>query len=142
MHLFTRLTSAACALALSFGLVATTAAPARASDDAAKLLFGAAALAIIAGAVHAESKHRSVPQTHYQPPQHVRPKPQRQHRPVVLPARCEIALRSSGHVRHGYRERCLRRAGLSHLPSQCVVGEWKGAVYGARCLGRHGYVRG
>jgi hypothetical protein len=36
----------------------------------------------------------------------------------------------------------LNRAGLTHLPSQCVVGHWKGAIYGARCLSRQGYVRG
>jgi len=141
MTLLTRITSAAMALALAIGVVATSAAPARASDDAAKLLFGAAALAIIAGAVHAETRHRAAPQPQYHQP-HPRAQPKRHNRAIVLPGRCEVALQSAGKTRHGYRERCLRRAGVTHLPSQCVVGHWKGAVYGARCLDRHGYVRG
>jgi len=132
MTLPTRLTSAIAALALALGLFATSAAPARASDDAAKLLFGAAALAIIAGAVHAESDRRK----------HYDPRPKRGHRAAVLPQRCQITVRTNGNLRNGYRGRCLNRAGLRGLPQRCVVGEWNGAVYGARCLRRSGYITG
>lgn len=132
MTLPTRLTSVFAAFALAMGLFATTAAPARASDDAAKLLFGAAALAIIAGAVHAERDGR----------RHYDPRPKRTHRATVLPHRCQITVRANGHLRNAYQGRCLHRAGLRGLPQRCVVGEWKGAVYGARCLRRSGYITG
>ena len=130
MTLMTRVTSAMTALALALGLFASSAAPARASDDAAKLIFGAAALAIIAGAVHAESKKR-----------HAAPR-KRHYRATVLPQRCKITVQANHKTRRAYRGRCLNHAGLRGLPQACVVGQWKGAVYAARCLRRHGYVRG
>jgi len=132
MTLPTRLTSALAAIALALGLFATSAAPARASDDAAKLLFGAATLAIIAGAVHAERDNR----------RHYDPRPHRTHRAVVLPHSCAFTVRVQGKRHHAYGGRCLHRAGLRGLPNRCVVGEWRGAVYGARCLRRNGYVVG
>lgn len=132
MTLPPRLTSALAVVALAFGLVATSTAPARASDDAAKLLFGAAALAIIAGAVHAERDNR----------RHYDPRPKRDHRAYILPQRCEITVRMQGRRHHAYSGRCLHQAGLRGLPNRCVVGEWHGAVYGARCLGRNGYIAG
>ena len=132
MTLPTRLTSALAAIALAMGLFASSAAPARASEDAAKLLFGAAALAIIAGAVHAERNNRK----------RYDPRPHRPHRAVVLPQRCEITVRAQGERHHAYSGHCLHRAGLRGLPDRCIVGEWRGAVYGARCLRRNGYVAG
>lgn len=136
MTLMTRLTSMTAALALAVGLFASSAAPARASDDMAKLLFGATALAIIAGAVHADNKRRVAPRHHYDP------QPRRHYRAAVLPHNCKITVQAGHRTQQAYRGRCLQRAGLHNLPGQCVVGQWKGAVYGARCLGQFGYVRG
>ena len=129
MTLTTRITSAVTALALAFGLFATSAAPVRASDTAAKIIFGAAAIAIIAGAVNAQNKRQAVPQKRY-------------YRAAVLPQHCKLTVRSNHKTRQAYRGRCLQRAGLRGLPQRCIVGEWRGAVFGARCLRRNGYVQG
>ncbi len=118
-----KFTTALSALALALAGMTAAAAPARANDDVAKLLFGAATLFIIGKAIsdaNAQQNRPPVAQGHGRPyspgygqgGQH-RP------RPAVLPARCEIRI---GRGQSYYGERCLQREGYNgRLPQQCAT---------------------
>ncbi len=112
----------AVAVALA-GLAAST-APARASDDLVRFLLGAAALAVIVGAV--DDRHRA---------RHLG------HR--VLPDSCKETARVRGRSIDIYHARCLRRAGYHSLPQHCHVDlrthHGRRAGYVAHCLHQAGY---
>jgi hypothetical protein len=134
-------TLAAAALALA-GITAT-AAPARAQgDEFARILFGAAVLAIIGSAIANANQPRPVPPApvwNPRPPVH----PPVVHPPVVkpwLPAHCEM--RVGGRAYFG--EVCLTRAGFTHrLPQSCARQVqtnrgWR-IAYDAQCLRQAGW---
>ncbi len=105
------------------GLAAST-APARANDDVVRFLLGAAALAVIVGAV--DDRHRA---------RHLGNR--------VLPDSCRETARVRGRSIDIYNARCLRRAGYRSLPQQCHVDlrthHGRRAGYVAHCLQQAGY---
>mgnify|MGYP005844907845 CR=1 FL=1 len=147
-----RFTAAVAAAAIALAGLTATAAPARAqNNDAAKILFGITALAIIGAAIaNANQPPPAAQPVHpVRPPQHghvQRPphpvQPHRPHRPaptVYLPARCEIRTGQGSF----YGARCLERSGYQGpLPQACARDirtdrGWRIAYDGA-CLTGHG----
>ncbi|SIO48384.1 hypothetical protein SAMN05444722_2530 [Rhodovulum sp. ES.010] len=127
-------------IALIAGALALTpvgAAPARADDDLAKALLGAAALFVIVKEIEDNRKDRKKAQRverfggrHA----HRRPAPR------VIPARCIRRVETPNGWGRVAVERCLNRAGVRGLPRRCEIalrGPRDG--YGLRCLARAGY---
>jgi hypothetical protein len=125
-----RFTAAVAAAAIALAGLTATAVPARAqNNDAAKILFGLTALAIIGAAI--ANANQPPPAAH---PVH----PVRPHRPappVHLPAHCEIRTGQGSF----YGARCLLRAGYEGpLPQACARDirterGWR-VVYDGACL--------
>lgn len=106
--------------------LASSATPARSADtdDLIRFLLGAAAVAVIIGAI--DDRHR---------PRYLGR--------WVLPASCKETARLRGRDVPVYNARCLRNAGYSGLPQRCYVNlrtNWghRGS-YVARCLYNAGY---
>lgn len=78
-----KLTTALGAIAIACGAMAASAQPARANNDAAKVLAGIAAIAIIGTALNSQS-HASPRPVHANPPRPVKPQPG-WHQPVQPP---------------------------------------------------------
>ena len=147
-------------LAAAIAVTGMTAAPARADNDAAKVIAGVAALAII-GAVIAEerkdrrrkaaarnhvSKHQYNHGKRYQDGGH-RYRYQKRSKRHALPVRC----RRDGFTRrgevYGYGRRCLLNnySQFNALPHDCAVrargyNGGQRVIYSGRCLRKHGYV--
>lgn len=126
-------------------------AQALSEDDLAKLIFGAATIAIIAKVIddqndRKKAKRSHPPQTAHNPKPHKPPVINPHRRNLVLPAHCkrEFITPRGNNVR-GFRQRCLERANYStrHLPRDCRFSvntrRGIGTVYGARCLRQSGY---
>jgi hypothetical protein len=113
-----RFTAAVAAAAIALAGMTATAVPARAqNNDAAKILFGLTALAIIGAAI--ANANQPPPAAH--PVHPVRPP---QHGHVQRPP----------HPVHPHRP-----APAVHLPAHCEIRTGQGSFYGARCLLRAGY---
>ena len=130
-------------LASSIAITSLTAAPARADNDAAKVIAGVAALAIIGAAV-ADSRsnrnatvYRAQPQRYYPPRTVYRPAPVT--RAAVIP-HYRAALHSYRPVhQRGYQKHAAPRSRVA-LPNACLVkANGQRSVYSAHCLRRHGY---
>ncbi|MCC6001837.1 MAG: hypothetical protein JJU19_13390 [Pararhodobacter sp.] len=110
--------------AVALAGLAVTTTPARAHDDVVRFLLGAAAIAVIIGAV--DDRHRA---------RHVG------HR--VLPDSCMETARVRGRNIAIYNARCLHRAGYHRLPRHCSVdlrtNRGHRAGYAADCLHQAGY---
>lgn len=119
-----RMAALLAAAALALAAVAGTAAPARASDDLVRFLFGATALAILVRAV--DDHHR---------PAH--------HGGQILPASCQESVWLHGRHIDLFNSACLQRAGYRHLPLRCEAqvrtahGPRRG--YEADCMRAAGY---
>lgn len=110
--------------AVALAGLAVTTAPARAHDDVVRFLLGAAAIAVIIGAV--DDRHRA---------RHVG------HR--VLPESCMESARVRGRNISIYNARCLHHAGYHRLPQHCSVNlrthHGHRAGYVADCMHQAGY---
>ncbi len=131
------------ASAVALGLIAASAVPARAETDGqdiGRILFGLAAIALIAKAL---DKKDDKPK----PPVVVVP-PKPPHPPIVIgpnrvPAACAIEVTGLGRDRIGYTESCLQSYGFRNLPQNCAVAA---RIYGRpdrlfpkSCLEKAGY---
>ena len=139
-------------LAGSLALTTLSAAPAQAgSDDAAKVLFGIAALTILGAAIADSNKASAAPVPVHRAPPVAHPvhpyKPN--HAPQVikrrLPAQCQHTVRVNGKTRNVYGKDCLQRQGphFVRLPQSCertfqVYGRPR-QVYMVNCLRDHGW---
>lgn len=111
--------------AVALAGVTATATPARSDvDDLIRFLFGAAAVAVIIGAI--DDRHR---------PRYISR--------WVLPDSCMETARVRGRNVAVYNARCLQRAGYSGLPRNCHIDlrvqRGHRASYVAQCLYRAGY---
>lgn len=110
--------------AVAIAGLAATSVPARANDDVLRFLLGAAALAVIIGAV--DDRHRA-----------------RHLGPQVLPESCMETARVRGRSIRIYHARCLYRAGYRSLPRHCSVdlrtSRGRRPGYVADCLHQTGY---
>ncbi|MCZ0813450.1 MAG: hypothetical protein ACQEVT_13880 [Pseudomonadota bacterium] len=127
-------------LASAIAITGMTAAPARADNDAAKIIVGAAALALIGAAVAdaRQSGNHSVyrNQRSYAPKRVYRPAPV--NRAAIIPHR---RVQSPYHqARHqGYQQRSASGSRVA-LPNACLMrANGQRSVYNAHCLRRHGY---
>lgn len=129
----------AAVLAAAVAVTGMTAAPARADNDAAKVIAGVAALAVL-GAAMSDARHRDRPKVIYRsPPAYGHNKhytKQRHHK-----ARDRYERRDNRWNRHNNRGGVVPHArGRVALPHACIVRNTGGrAVYSARCLERYGY---
>lgn len=137
---FRRLASLAVAAAIALAGVTAGAAPARADDDLARFLAGAAGLVALYAILDNNRRTAAAP------PQRGSGWQQQHRRPVVLPARCAVEVRTRGQGRQTfYGERCLREAGIStrSLPNRCEVTlrarQGQRTAYSEACLLRAGY---
>lgn len=144
--------------ALAVAVAALVPQPVRAGDDLARILAGAAGIAILYGILQSDRRdraHAAPPVQPLHPPHHQLPP---QHRPAVLPARCAVTSGGQGweqgrgqgwgRDRGGdtlYLAPCLAREGvdLRQLPQRCAV-ELRGpgrarSAYSANCLARAGW---
>lgn len=154
-------------LALSLAFTGFAAVPARADNDAAKLLAGIATVFIIGKAIQ-NKKDRDARATsnannytyndrwnnnqgknYYEQPRRDQRRDKwkdqrRNHRAKILPSRCLDRTWARGKWFHYYGARCLQRFGKARsYPSECrrevrTDRGWRN-VYGAHCLGRQGY---
>ncbi|HKL45554.1 MAG TPA: hypothetical protein VJ906_04870 [Roseovarius sp.] len=130
-------------LASAMAITGMTTAPARAGNDTAKIIAGAAALAIIGAAVADSRSNRNVTVYRTQPQRYQRPRTVYRHAPVgraaVIPHRRFNA--PQHHVRHkGYQQPRSTSRNRVALPNACLVrGGGQRSVYNAHCLRRHGY---
>jgi len=132
-------------LAASLAVTGFTAAPARADNDAAKIIAGVAALAIIGAAVadSRKSSHAPAYGHGYAKPQHKGYKPHvsqnRYNHAGVIPLRNAHQPQRHGYSGHGHG----KRHGAGNrvvLPQACLIRDgYDRAVYSARCLRRMGY---
>lgn len=134
-------------LAAAVAVTGLTAAPARADNDAAKVIAGVAALAIIGAAVAEANKSKRPKVIHTAPPAYGHQKHQARHKGYKAQKR---------HKAHKWHDRSNRRVGghrgqrqggvSAHraqnrvaLPNACLISNNGGrAVYSARCLERRG----
>lgn len=135
------------ALAMALAGMTAIPAPARADDELARLLAGAAGIVILYSLLDRAQRDRPVTShpvphcTGYCPPPHiVRPPVPR------LPAHCAIQITDRQHGRNVYYgRRCLRQAGVDirHLPPRCEAElrtrNVRRTLYRADCLGRAGF---
>lgn len=160
----THRTFIAAILSAAIALTGLTAAPARAdSEDIAKWIAGAAALAIIGSAIanrDDDKRRRAVTRNRayerdfdyddYYDDDHDRyhRKHARKHKGLhrnhrFLPARCHVREHSRYGRLNGFDRRCLHRhySHFNALPHQCAVrpGTRSRVIYSDRCLYRHGY---
>ena len=135
-------------LAASLAVTSFTAAPARADNDAAKIIAGVAALAIIGAAV-ADARHNDRPKAIHPKAHgygHAKPHHKTQ-QPYVAQNRYThsgvIPLRNAHQPqRHGYHGHGKRHGADNRvvLPQACLIRDgYDRAVYSARCLKRMGY---
>ncbi|EDM72713.1 hypothetical protein RAZWK3B_00795 [Roseobacter sp. AzwK-3b] len=130
-------------LAASLAVTSFTAAPARADNDAAKIIAGVAALAIIGAAV-ADSRNNDRGKVYgygHAKPHHKGYKPHvaqnRYNHAGVIPFRNAHQPQRHGYYGHGKHQRAGNRV---VLPQACLIRDGGGrAVYSARCLKRMGY---
>ncbi|HKL05514.1 MAG TPA: hypothetical protein VJ929_06860 [Roseovarius sp.] len=137
----------AAVLAAAVAVTGLTAAPARADNDAAKVIAGVAALAIIGAAV-ADANKSKRPKVIYQaPPAYGHQKHQARHKGYKAHKRHKAQSRHQRHNRHVQTHRGYWQGGaVSHraqkrvaLPNACLIANNGGrAVYSARCLERRG----
>lgn len=144
------------ALIVAAALVITglTAAPARAdNEDVAKIIAGAAALAILGAAISDRRKDLALTRHRYHGHDRFA---YRRH----LPNTCHVRLRTANGLLRGFGRRCLRHnyPGFRSLPRACAFRTYSGqrhhghirgdhhghgqrgrVVYDGRCLYRHGY---
>jgi hypothetical protein len=144
-------------LAASLAITSFSAAPARADNDAAKIIAGVAALAIIGAAV-ADARQNDRGKVIYPQAQgygHAKPY-HKGYKPHVSQNRYNhagvIPLRNAHQPqRHGYQRQGYQGHGYGHgkrhgaanrvvLPQACLIRDGGGhAVYSARCLERWGH---
>lgn len=135
-------------LAASLAVTSFTAAPARADNDAAKIIAGVAALALIGAAV-ADARQNDRPKAIYPNAQgygHVKPH-RKGYQPYVAQNRYThsgvIPLRNAHQPqRQGYGGYGKRHGADNRvvLPQACLIRDGRDrAVYSARCLQRMGY---
>lgn len=137
----------AAVLAAAVAVTGLTAAPARADNDAAKIIAGVAALAIIGAAV-ADANKSQRPKVIYQTPSaYGHHKHQARHKGYKTHKRYGAHKRHDRHNRHVDAHRGHRQGGvIPHraptrvaLPNACLIANNGGrAVYSARCLERRG----
>ena len=130
-------------------------APARAdANDAAKIIAGIAALALIAKAIDDRNDrkaarqqhytHRPQPQHHHQPGLKPRPLPHQAARPG-LPDHCLFTANTAHGPARVFGARCLQRnyVQANTLPQACAQQAWTDRgqrwVYNAACLRNQGY---
>ncbi len=134
-------------LAASLVISGFSAAPARAGDDVAKFIAGAALLGILGAAIndakqdrrdrHKQTTHRPYKQHHPKP---IPPRVAR----YDLPAKCVRNFHGHG-PRSILSRGCLKRnyTQVQNLPRSCRISYWNGdrqrKGYGTRCLHKHGY---
>lgn len=129
----------ATALALS-GMVAQPAeARSKHSNDALKLILGAAAVGLLLNQMNKNSAQASTPLTGPWP----NPKPLPVSLPTV-PGECVMDLTVNGRLREVVSARCMREFGAAaRLPEECAFDIRTSAgtrsVYGPQCLRENGY---
>lgn len=135
--MFKSLSALALAGVIAVTSLATSAAPARADDDAfVKFLFGAAALAIIANELNDHDRDVVVVKPH---------KYKKVYRSKRLPSSCRVTLeRPNGKRVKIYTRACLNRKGYTPVgaPKCRRSAYWNGrnhVFFTAACLRRHGF---
>ncbi|GAA0296696.1 hypothetical protein [Rhodovulum strictum] len=127
-------------LAASIALTPVAAAPARAADDLAKILLGAAAVYVIVDKLESNRRSANRVETNqaagwYGPRGHDR------HR--VIPASCVRSVDTRRGSERIVTERCLRNEGIRRLPDRCEISVRgpRGSVdaYRLSCLQNAGY---
>lgn len=134
--MFKSVTTLALAGVIAVTTFAGSAAPARAdNDDLARFLFGAAALAIIAGAVNDHHNDNVVVVKPHKPQKHAK----------YLPASCRTTVqRSNGKRFNIYTQRCLQKKGYMPIgaPDCRRTAVWNGkkhVYFPASCLRQKGF---
>lgn len=137
----------AAVLATAVAVTGLTAAPARADNDAAKVIAGVAALAIIGAAVADANKSKRPKVIYPTPPAYGHHKQRARHKSYKARKRHKAHKRHDRYSRHvepyrGHRQRGViphRAQSRVALPNACLIANNGGrAVYSARCLERRG----
>lgn len=136
----------AAVLAAAIAVTGLTAAPARADNDAAKVIAGVAALAVL-GAVVADARKSDRPKVIYTAPRsyghtghYTRHKHRGHHRVNRFHRQNDGYYHAKRHNRHGGVIPQRARGKRIALPHACIVRNTGGrAVYSARCLERRGF---
>ena len=152
-------------LSAAVAVAGLSATPARAADDdVAKVVVGAAALAILGAAIiSARDKDKDDHVTtnrntynsygngyndQWSKPKHKQKKKHSSNQPVKrpsLPEVCRIYRDTNNGKRYGYNGRCLKRnySAFDHLPKHCAkkVEGYRGKIWRENCLSQHGFKR-
>jgi hypothetical protein len=147
-------------LSTAIAITGLSAAPARAGNDAAKLLAGLAALALIGAAIQSNKRNQYVVSRNpaYTPPPTYKTRPPHAAHPTYstkptppkisrldLPGQCLRGKSVNGRQRALFGSRCLKTSYAFNgtLPYACRLGYWDGSRnrvgYEPRCLRENGY---
>ncbi|MFT4784068.1 MAG: hypothetical protein ACI9IV_001811 [Paracoccaceae bacterium] len=145
--MFKMFTASALCAALALTSTTSTAQAQSSQDDLARLLFGVAALAIIAKSIDSKKdSNRSYRQAPVVTPRHYNNRDTRQNtrkNTSSVPASCERNVRTDRGTRTVFSVPCLNRAGVqARLPQKCLVDLQQRNrtvdAYAKRCLIRNG----
>lgn len=158
-RIFSRTTAAlGLSLALSLSALGVSTTPARADNgDAAAVIGGIIALYAIGRAIDNRNDRRDSSRVHRNNNVHIGQsrlqrhhghQPRRSRQALIAPSRCIIEGRDYNGNFRGYERRCMlnRVSSPRFLPDNCLrrVHTHRGErlIYGGRCLGQNGWVRG